>query len=175
MVQKVQFCGSAQLQANYWKNKQTHLRKQYVRAWKVLQGLRVPRVHLELDLLQRSCSYTVVKKRRCRSTTWVIAFFREVETPDFGIWAVQVPGKTLKTRYPSGKTLSITLVWMINFILTDCSKILRSGRSGYTNAWKCRGFCNLSWMFHFLPCLFFLSSNSPECLPYSSKKKIAPF
>lgn len=102
-VQKVQFCGSAQLQANYWKNKRTHLRKQDDRAWKALQGLTVPRVHLEQNLLQQLCFSVVVKKSRCRPATQATASFREMETPCFGVWAVQVPGSTLKTRYPSAK------------------------------------------------------------------------
>jgi len=97
-------CSSvAQLQANYWKNKQTHLGKQDDRAWKVLQGLTVPRVHSEQNLLQQLCFSVVVTKSRCRPATRGTATFRETETPRSGVWAAQVPGNTLKTRYPSRK------------------------------------------------------------------------
>lgn len=50
MAQKVQLCGSAQLQANYCKNKQTHLGKQDDMAWKVLQGLWGTRSSLGAEL-----------------------------------------------------------------------------------------------------------------------------
>lgn len=50
MAQKVQLCGSAQLQANYCKNKQTHLGKQDDTAWKVLQGLWGTRSSLGAEL-----------------------------------------------------------------------------------------------------------------------------
>lgn len=151
MVQKVQFCGSAQLQANYWKNKQTHLEKQDVRAWKVLQGLKSTKSSLG-----------------ARLATAIVFLYGRKDTAD-QLLGYSLPSERWKCQpleseqhkclemlwkhdIPLEKTASITLVWMINFTLTDCSKILRSGCSGYTYAEKCRGFCNIAGTFSFPPC-----------------------